>query len=174
MDFVKRMYYKKKTDIITEKDRKQIINSSIGSLGKIKYKKETSSVSFDEEDAQRKLNDHGGFYYKIKNDYNEEILYFYVKKTTKRYKNGFLPFHMMIYDNMRITLNNIKEDMELNNINVYGIKCDAIYFTDYKDNIKKILEKYEIAILNTTDNYEENKFKKISNVRKNIGKLTYE
>ena len=39
---------------------------------------------------------------------------------------------------------------------------------------KKILEKYEIAILNTTDNYEENKFKKISNVRKNIGKLTYE
>ena len=164
----------KKSDFIDEKDRKQIINQQIGSLGKIKSKKEVSSVSFDEEDAQRKLTNHGGFYYKIKNDYNEEILYFHVKKTVKRYKNGFLPFHMMIYDNMRIILNNIKNDMESNNIKLYGIKCDAIYFTDFTNNYKKILEKYEIAEYNKTEYYEVDKYKNISNVRKNIGKLTYQ
>ena len=43
--------------------------------------------------------------------------------------------------------------------------------------IKIILKKFlknKIANLNTFDYYEENKFKKIYNVRKNIGKLTYE
>jgi hypothetical protein len=34
----------------------------------------------------------------------------------------------MIYDNMRITLNNIVNEMKENNIDIYGIKTDAIYF----------------------------------------------
>ena len=84
---------------------------------------------------------------------------------------------MMIYDNMRITLNNIVNDMEKNKIDIYGIKTDAIYFKqlrcdeDYK--IKNILNKYG----NIIDNYEPIIKDNINyvkyNIKDNIGKLKY-
>ena len=69
-------------------------------------KKEKSTILFTEVQAQRQIYEHNGHYYKLCNE-NDDILYFHVNKSYSKYKNGFLPFHTMIYDNMRMTLNNL-------------------------------------------------------------------
>jgi hypothetical protein len=81
----------------------------------------------------------------------------------------------MIYDNMRTTLYNITNELKNNDLNIYGIKTDAIYF-EYKFNnnekIDKILNKYG----KIEDEYEYKKNNNIyfkNQVRDNIGKLKY-
>ena len=132
-------------NLLCEKDRKFIMNSLIGSLGKYKDKKEKSTIARTEHEAQLLIKQHGGYYYKIVDEENK--LFFHVIKSYKRYKNGFLPLHMMIYDNMRITLYNITNDMEANHIRLFGAKVDALYFEDKNNNIDIILEKYGMATL---------------------------
>jgi hypothetical protein len=161
------------SSILIEKDGKFIANSSIGMLGKFKDKKEKSTIVTTEYDAQLLMKEHGGYYYKIINpNDNKDIIYFHVVKTYKRFKNGYLPLHMMIYDNMRITLNNIITDMEKLDIGIYGIKTDAIYFEDNRGDINTILIKYGMATKQLIDMFNKT-INPDYNIIKNIGKLTF-
>lgn len=160
--------------LITEKDRKFIMNSSIGMMGKFKDKKEKSTIAFTENEAQLLIKEHGGYYYKIIDDENK--LFIHVTKSYKRYKNGFLPIHMMIYDNMRITLSNITNEMKKLNMTCYGYKTDAIYFRDNEYNIDTLLNKYGLStkeMLTCEDDYNAQIYNPNYNIINNIGKLTY-
>jgi len=160
-------------ELITEKDQKFIMCNSIGELGKIKNKKEKSSITTTEADVQRKVKDHGGNYFKIENEEGKK-LYFHVNKSYGRYKNGFLPFHTMIYDNMRMALNDIVNDLIKLGYNIYGIKTDAIYIVkNYKLDINIILKKYGLVEEDKYINSDDGINIKKSKVRENIGKLKY-
>ena len=164
-------------NLINEKNRKFIANCLIGKLGQIKKCKEKMTLCATEKDAIIETNKNKGYYFKCINENNDkEILYFHVNKEYQRFKNGFLFLHMMIYDNMRITLNNIVNEMKENNIDIYGIKTDAIYFKqlnfdeDYK--INNIINKY--GNVKHEEEYEKdnNIFVKY-HIRENIGKLKF-
>lgn len=163
-------------NFITEKNRKFICNNNIGLLGKYRHSKEQTQICNTERQAQELVKKYGGSYYKLNDPANNDYLYFHVKKEYSRYKNGFLFFHMMIYDNMRTTLFNIVNDMKNNDYNIYGIKTDAIYFESKyikSDNINKILDKYG-KVKDEEEPYIKNDISYIQyNIRENIGKLKY-
>lgn len=165
-----------KEDIINEKNRKFIANNNIGLLGKYKHIKETSQICNTERQAQHLVKEYGGSYYKLNDAANNNYLYFHVKKEFSRYKNGFLFFHMMIYDNMRTTLYNISNELKENNFNIYGIKTDAIYFESKNiksENINKILDKFGNIKDEEIIEIDENKTQIKNFIRENIGKLKY-
>jgi hypothetical protein len=163
-------------NLISEKNRKFIINNNIGLLGKYRHSKEQTEICNSERQVQQLVKNYGGSYYKLNDPANNDYLYFHIKKEYSRYKNGFLFFHMMIYDNMRTTLYNIVNDMKENNFNIYGIKTDAIYFENKyikSENINKILDKYG-KVKDEEEPYIKDEKSYIKyNIRENIGKLKY-
>ncbi|MEK7644626.1 MAG: hypothetical protein AAB390_04980 [Patescibacteria group bacterium] len=133
-DIVKELY----DSDIDEIKKKFIMNNIIGMLGKFRNTKEITTLYNNEQDLQNKLSIDGGHYYNLSDD--EFKLYQHITKNISLMTNGYLYFHMMIYDNMRSELYNKVKLLNKNNIVIHGIKTDAIYIhhISQSDNISKI------------------------------------
>lgn len=137
-----------------EKCKKDIVNISIGLLGK-KYNKRTVCKAFkDIDEASYYSCKYGGNIYDLSNqkEENEDEVFEHVNNKNifileKKYKteliNGFVPIREMVYD-IR-TLKNYKTCVKLikNDIKIYGILTDCVIF--HKDDTEKVKELFDLS-----------------------------
>jgi hypothetical protein len=144
-EFIKRKDLYKDTINLNNQSVKFIGNKTIGLLGKIFVKNEKGIYCKTLNEVNRLIETEGGYAYSIDNpnDNNDVIGYYHIKENNRLLINGFLAIHTYIYDTMRMCLYTYINKLNKLNINVIGVKTDAIYVTGDESILNILKSKFE-------------------------------
>ena len=118
-------------ELLSEKQMKNLLVSSIGKFGTLSKCAERSYIYETEEDAERNkgIND------VIPIDIGEKFIYIVKASKKADLVNGFLPIQNMIYDKCRLKVFELIESLP-KEVKVLGIKTDCVFIP--KDHMKYI------------------------------------
>jgi hypothetical protein len=106
---------------ISKQIKKNLVNILYGICNKTRDKKQLGKVFLDEDEAKT-----NGIYFDIK--VNETMnAYVVVKQTAQNLNSGFLPVGRIILDKQRIKIHKMITTLQVNDIETYGIRTDALY-----------------------------------------------
>lgn len=127
---------------LTEQHKKDIVNITIGILGKKENARRRTDIFKDKDDAFMYYRENGGGLYE-----NDGM--YYVNRVLKTKLNqGFLPIHEMVLDNARMKMYEMTNILIKDGFKIYGFKTDSVFV----NMPTKSLHKYKVFHLKHKNN----------------------
>lgn len=119
---IKKIY---EDDVITNDQKKYIINLNIGKCGKYENSHHRGTLFTREEECNTYLDTYGGEKSFFKSG-NKTYYYHYLGKSSIL-KNGFKLIQLLIHDSSRMQLYKLEQELKNNNILSYACNTDCVY-----------------------------------------------
>jgi hypothetical protein len=141
-------------ETLTNKMKKDLFNHLIGNYNKGTNKNTFSCMSNNEEECNAVVSKYGGRKIPLKMG-KSEIYLNYIEKEADL-SDGFKLISMLIYDISHKKLFNLKENLERNNITVYGANTDCLYIENNKEKLLEFVNKNkeEFGTFDDKNSYE--------------------